>query len=116
MQDTHASLNFLLSNVALNSGSSLSWDDEGTSELAAELYQLDKNKLELGQLIGQGFYGEVRMGIIRHSDGAAETVAVKKLKGMPLNNPESIDLERECAIMRVKPPIHYVDERRSFST
>lgn len=101
MQTTHASLNFLLSNMALNGGSSLTWDDEGTSELAAEIYQLDRNKLELGQLIGQGFYGEVRMGIIRHSDGTAETVAVKKLKGLPINNPESVDLDRECNIMRV---------------
>jgi hypothetical protein len=28
-------------------------DDEGTSELAAEIYELERNKLELGQMIGQ---------------------------------------------------------------
>lgn len=52
-QDTHASLNFVLSNMALNGGSSLQFDDEGTSELVAEIYELDRKKLELGQLIGQ---------------------------------------------------------------
>lgn len=51
----------------------------------------------------QGYYGEVRMGIIRHSDGTEETVAVKKLKSqsLVLNNPESLDLQRECTIMKV---------------
>jgi len=28
-------------------------DDEGTSELAAEIYELERDKLELGQMIGQ---------------------------------------------------------------
>nr|CAH0112132.1 unnamed protein product [Daphnia galeata] len=98
--DTHASLNFLLSNMALNGGSSLQFDDEGTSELTAEIYELEMKKLELGTLLGQGFYGEVRMGVIRHSDGTEETVAVKKLKSVAMNHPESVDLQRECAIMK----------------
>ena len=43
------------------------------------------------------------MGVIRHSDGVEETVAVKKLKNsMAMNNPESVDLQRECAIMKVR--------------
>jgi len=42
------------------------------------------------------------MGVIRHSDGTAETVAVKKLKSPALNNPENVDLQRECSIMRVQ--------------
>lgn len=41
------------------------------------------------------------MGVIRHSDGTEETVAVKKLKSMAMNNPESVDLQRECSIMKV---------------
>ena len=82
--------------MAINGGSSLSVDDEG----ASEIYELDSNKLELGKLIGQGFYGEVRMGVIKHRDGTEETVAVKKLKNAALNNPECVDLERECSIMR----------------
>lgn len=51
-QDTNASFNIVLSNWAINE-SSLSMDDEGTSELAAEIYELERNKLELGQMIGQ---------------------------------------------------------------
>lgn len=39
--------------MAINGGSSLQFDDEGTSDLAAEIYELDRKKLELGQLIGQ---------------------------------------------------------------
>lgn len=99
-RDAGASINFLLSSMALNGGSSLSVDDEGASELGTEIYELERNKLELGMLIGQGFYGEVRMGVIKHSDGAEETVAVKKLRSPALNNPESVDLQRECAIMK----------------
>ena len=38
--------------MAIN-GSSLQFDDEGTSDLTAEIYELDRKKLELGQLIGQ---------------------------------------------------------------
>jgi hypothetical protein len=41
------------------------------------------------------------MGVIRHRDGTEETVAVKKLKSMTMNNPESVDLNRECEIMKV---------------
>lgn len=99
-QNPHASLNFLLSNMALNGGSSLQFDDEGTSELAAEIYELERKKLEVGRVLGQGNYGEVRIGVIRHSDGTEETVAVKKLKSTAMNNPESVDLQRECAIMK----------------
>lgn len=93
-------MSFLLSNMAINS-SSLTVDDEGASDLGTEIYELERHKLALGHLIGQGFYGEVRMGWIKHSDGTEETVAVKKLKSLALNNPESVDLQRECAIMKV---------------
>ena len=50
LQDT--SINFMLSNITLNGGSSLQYDDEG-SELVTTIYELEKKKLELGQLIGQ---------------------------------------------------------------
>jgi hypothetical protein len=39
--------------MALNGGSSLQFDDEGTSELTAEIYELEMKKLELGTLLGQ---------------------------------------------------------------
>jgi hypothetical protein len=39
--------------MALNGGSSLQFDDEGTSELTAEIYELERKKLELGTLLGQ---------------------------------------------------------------
>lgn len=42
----------MLSNITLNGGSSLQYDDEG-SELVTTIYELEKKKLELGQLIGQ---------------------------------------------------------------
>lgn len=80
-------------------------DDEGASELGTEIYELERDKLELGRRIGQGFYGEVLMGVVKHSDGTVETVAVKKLKSVALNNPESVDLQRECSIMKVSEPV-----------
>jgi len=92
------SLSFLLSTVTLDDESSLSVD--GEDEYASQIYELDRRKLELGQIIGQGHYGEVRMGVIKHSDGPQETVAVKKLKGCIFDGPESMDLQRECAIMK----------------
>ena len=49
----------------------------------------------------QGCYGEVRMGIIKHSDGIEETVAVKKLKIGAFTSPDNSDIQRECAIMKV---------------
>lgn len=48
------------------------------------------------------------MGVIRHSDGTEETVAVKKLKSLAMNNPDSVDLQRECAIMKVGLPYNLV--------
>lgn len=39
--------------MALNGGSSLQFDDEGTSELAAEIYELERKKLEVGRVLGQ---------------------------------------------------------------
>lgn len=42
--------------MALNGGSSLQFDDEGTSELAAEIYELEREKLELGQIIGHVWF------------------------------------------------------------
>lgn len=41
------------------------------------------------------------MGVIKHCDGNQETVAVKKLKTLAVNNPEIMDLQHECAIMKV---------------
>jgi hypothetical protein len=42
----------VLSKWELNGGSSLQFDDEGTSELAAEIYQLERENLELGAVLG----------------------------------------------------------------
>ncbi len=42
----------MLSKWELNGGSSLQFDDEGTSELAAEIYQLERENLELGAVLG----------------------------------------------------------------
>lgn len=42
----------MLSNITLSGSSSLQYDDEG-SELSTVIYDLEKEKLELGQLIGQ---------------------------------------------------------------
>jgi len=41
------------------------------------------------------------MGVIRYTDGTQETVAVKKLKNMARNTPETHDLQRERDIMKV---------------
>jgi len=90
--DNHSSFSVLLSSLAAT-------EDE-SQDAAGQIYELDQHNLELGQLIGQGFYGEVRMGVIRHSDGTQETVAVKKLKNTARNTPETHDLQRECAIMK----------------
>ena len=51
-QDPKAtSLSFLLSTVTLDDESSLSVD--GEDEYASQIYELDRRKLELGQIIGQ---------------------------------------------------------------
>lgn len=47
------------------------------------------------------------MGVIRHSDGTEETVAVKKLKSIAMTNPECVDLQRECSIMKVLSSINF---------
>ena len=41
------------------------------------------------------------MGVFKHRDGTQETVAVKKLKNTARSTPETHDLQRECAIMKV---------------
>lgn len=48
---------------------------------AVKDYELDRNQIELGEILGEGQFGDVHKGLVRTKDGHSVPVAVKTCKG-----------------------------------
>ncbi|XP_063604451.1 uncharacterized protein LOC134779972 isoform X1 [Penaeus indicus] len=56
-------------------------DDEGDySTPATKDYELERNSIDVGEIIGEGQFGDVHTGMYRHRDGSNVAVAIKTCK------------------------------------
>lgn len=49
--------------------------------LSAKNYELDRNQIELHEILGEGQFGDVHRGTVQNKDGHLIPVAVKTCKG-----------------------------------
>lgn len=61
---------------------------------------IDKNQLNFGERLGQGFYGEVYKATLTYCAGCTEVVAVKRIKKSALSEESLRGLSQEIDIMK----------------
>ncbi|XP_067143590.1 tyrosine-protein kinase JAK2-like [Centruroides vittatus] len=61
---------------------------------------IDKNQLNFGERLGQGFYGEVYKATLTYCAGCTEVVAVKRIKKSALSEESFRGLSQEIDIMK----------------